>query len=236
MLLLIGLKVGHSTHQRKVQKIENLLPDVKQGCSEVAIDGGIIRLRGKNGGKGEWKEYKTARLQGIYYGAFFQNNQSLIDWINSQKLTNPLYCLGDGHSGIWNIIDEIGNKNERIEILDWYHLMENLNKVEGKKYQKEQIKAYLWMGQMKEAINYLSHPKLVGGNQFINYLIKHQKRLINYHYYQWQNICSIGSGAVESAVKQIGYRVKITGAQWKYENVNNILQLRCAYLNGQLAI
>ena len=47
---------------------------------------------------------------------------------------------------------------------------------------------------------------------------------------------SIGSGAVESAVKQIAHRVKLTGAQWKKENVPHILQLRCTYLNGQLAI
>ncbi len=144
--------------------------------------------------------------------------------------------MGDGHDGIWNIIAEIGDKNQRIEILDWYHLIENLYKVEGKRYQLEQVKAYLWMGQISEAISYLHSQKLVGGNQFCNYLIKRKSRLINYHYYSWLQICSIGSGAVESAVKQIGYRVKITGAQWKYENVNNILQLRCAYLNGQLAI
>ncbi len=47
---------------------------------------------------------------------------------------------------------------------------------------------------------------------------------------------SIGSGAVESAVKQIAHRVKLTGAQWKKENVPHILQLRCTYLNGKLAI
>jgi len=51
-----------------------------------------------------------------------------------------------------------------------------------------------------------------------------------------EQICSIGSGAVESAVKQISHRVKLTGAQWLKENVANILQLRCAYLNGKLAI
>ena len=236
MLLLMGFKVGHSTHHRKVQKLENLLPDVKQGCSEVSVDGGTIRLRGEDGQKSYWKEYKTARLQGIYYGAFFQDNQGLIDWINSQKLTNPLYCVGDGHSGIWNIIAEIGDEKERIEILDWYHLTENLYKIEGKRYQKDQVKAYLWMGQVSESINYLRSQEMVGGYQFINYLRKHEKRLINYHYYSWQKIASIGSGAVESAVKQIAHRVKITGAQWKAETVNNILQLRCAYLNGQLAI
>jgi hypothetical protein len=167
MLLLMGFKVGHSTHHRKVQKIENLLPDVKQGCSEVSVDGGTIRLRGENGEKSYWKDYKTARLQGIYYGAFFQDNQSLIDWINSQKLTNPLYCLGDGHDGIWNIIAEIGDKKQRVEILDWYHLMENLYKVEGKKYQIEQVKAYLWMGQVSEAISYLCDQNPVGGISFV---------------------------------------------------------------------
>ena len=175
-------------------------------------------------------------MQGIYYGAFFQDNQGLIDWINSQKLTNPLYCVGDGHSGIWNIIAEIGDEKERIEILDWYHLTENLYKIEGKRHLFEQVKAYLWMGQVSDAINYLLSQDIVEGYQFINYLKKHLIRLINYHYYSWQKIASIGSGAVESAVKQIAHRVKITGAQWKAETVNNILQLRCAYLNGQLAI
>jgi hypothetical protein len=141
LLLLTGLKVGHSTHQRKVIQKQLTLPDVKQGLSEVSVDGGSIRLRGeKKGEKSYWKEYKTARLQGIYYGAFFQDNLSLTDWVNSQK------------------------------------------------------------------------------------------------YFQGQKICSIGSGAVESAVKQIAHRVKLTGAQWKKENVPHILQLRCAYLNGKLAI
>lgn len=55
-------------------------------------------------------------------------------------------------------------------------------------------------------------------------------------YCQQEKICSIGSGAVESAVKQISYRIKLTGAQWKKELVPNILHLRCAYLNGQLAM
>ncbi len=76
----------------------------------------------------------------------------------------------------------------------------------------------------------------MGGDNFSKYLTKHRLRIINYHYFQWQQICSIGSGAVESAVKQIAHRVKLTGAQWKKENVPHILQLRCTYLNGKLAI
>ncbi len=69
---------------------------------------------------------------------------------------------------------------------------------------------------------------------FINYLKKHSERIINYEYFSQEGLCSIGSGAVESAVKQIGKRLKISGAQWKLENVPRMLQLRSAYLNGQL--
>ena len=44
----------------------------------------------------------------------------------------------------------------------------------------------------------------------------------------------IGSGAVESLIKQIGARIKIVGAQWKEKNVPQILRLRCAYLNNKI--
>jgi len=49
-----------------------------------------------------------SRLQGIYYGTFFQSNLSLSDWVNSQRLC-PLVCLGDGHDGVWNLFEEIGS-------------------------------------------------------------------------------------------------------------------------------
>ena len=116
-----------------MNQIDLPLPDLKQGLSEISVDGGKIRLRMEDKGEPSfWQEYKTARLQGIYYGAFFQDNLSLTDWINSQILTSPLYCLGDGHDGIWNIFAEIGENKDRIEILDWYHLTENLHKIEKK--------------------------------------------------------------------------------------------------------
>lgn len=68
------------------------------------------------------------------------------------------------------------------------------------------------------------------------YLDKHQTRIVNYSYYQAEQLCSIGSGAVESAIKQIGARIKISGAQWNIDTVPHILSVRCAYLNGLLAI
>jgi len=68
---------------------------------------------------------------------------------------------------------------------------------------------------------------------FINYLDKHCDRIVNYQYYQAEQICS--GSAVESAVKQID-RTKISGAQWNKENVPQVLAHRCAYLNGLLTV
>jgi hypothetical protein len=42
----------------------------------------------------------------------------------------------------------------------------------------------------------------------------------------------IGSGGVESLIKQLAMRMKIIGSQWSQNNVSQMLKLRCAYLNG----
>ena len=68
-------------------------------------------------------------------------------------------------------------------------------------------------------------------DRFIAYLTKHRHRIVNYGYFQAEGI-SIGSGAIESTVKQIGRRIKISGAHWKESNVPQVLKHRCFYLNG----
>lgn len=82
---------------------------------------GKVRLRGKPKEGCYWRDYKAVRLQEIYYGAFFDENQSLIDYVNSQSLVNPLFCLGDGHDGVWNLVQEFGCEQlDCVEILDWF--------------------------------------------------------------------------------------------------------------------
>jgi hypothetical protein len=233
---LTGIEVGHSTHHRQVQKVDLSPPNIKQKLTEVCLDGGKVRLRSEEKGKlAYWKEYKTGRLQGIYYGAFFQDNFSLINWVNSQNLARTVYCLGDGHDGVWNLFAQIADDQTRQEILDWYHLKENLYKIQASKNFLEQIESDLWQGVVEEAISKLRKTQYVGVTNFISYLRKHRHRLVNYMYFQAEQLSSIGSGAVESAVKQIDKRLQIVGAQWKSENLPQMLQLRCAYLNRQLA-
>ena len=233
---LTGMIVGHSTQQRLVNRQELPLPSTKQGISEISVDGGKVRLRGEPKAGSHWKDYKAVRLQSIYYGAFFDDNQSLIDYVNSQKLLSPLVCLGDGHQGVWNLVSEFGPKQQRREILDWYHLKENLYKVGGSIKRLKKAEAFLWRGDVEAAKTLFTPLPGKKANNFCAYLDQHRYRIVNYEYYQAEQLCSIGSGAVESAIKVLGTRIKISGAQWNSENVNQILAVRCAYLNGLLAI
>lgn len=229
-----GIKISRSTLQRLVNRQEFELPTSKQGVKEITLDGGKIRLRNEN--KGEacyWKDYKALCLDNVYCGAFFQNTRDLVDWANSQKLLYPMYCIGDGHPGIWNLFQEIGEAEQRQEILDWYHLKENLYKVGGSLNRLKLAENLLWQGQVDETINLFKDLKKKAFKIFCQYLETHRCRIVNYLYYQVESRSSLGSGTVESLIKQIGSRVKLSGAQWNIENVSSILSLRCAYLNGQ---
>lgn len=111
--------------------------------------------------------------------------------------------------------------------------MENLHKVGGSNRRLRQVKNYLWQGNLSDAIAEFDELNKKQARNFQNYLRKHSSRIPNYRLYQEQGIC-IGSGSVESWIKQIGSRIKIIGAQWNQKNVPQMLKLRCIYLNGNI--
>lgn len=232
--VLTGVKVSHSTQQRMVHRQNFNLLSVEKTVSEMSIDGGKVRLRTPEGQPCQWRDYKAVNLHQLGIEAFFQDNDSLVNWINQQPFSDPLICLGDGHSGIWNIFASIGNQEQRREILDWYHLVENLGKVGGSTKRLNLVESLLWKGNIDEAIQQFAHWKHEKVSNFIAYLNQHRHRIINYDYYQTEGI-SIGSGAIESMIKQIGRRIKISGSQWKIENISQVLLHRCAYLNGHFS-
>lgn len=55
-------------------------------------------------------------------------------------------------SGVWNLFEEIGSAAQRQEILDWYHLKENLYKIGGSLKRLQAAETFLWQGQIDSAI------------------------------------------------------------------------------------
>lgn len=228
-----GIEVSKSVQQRLVHHQNFEFPQTESTVEELSVDGGNIRIRTSKGQPCDWKGYKAVRLHNLQaLAASFQENNLVIDWVNDQPLAPILTCIGDGHDGIWNIIREFTPETERREILDWFHLMENLYKVGGSMQRINTAKEHLWKGRVDDAIACFAECTLKQASNFCAYLEKHRHRIINYQYYQAEQICSIGSGAIESTVKQIDRRTKISGAQWNIDNVPQVLAHRCAYLNG----
>ena len=227
---LTGIYVSHSTQQRLVHRQEFGAILAEKTVTALSVDGGKARLRTETGQTSEWRDYKAVALHNQKCAAFFQQQDELLEWVNQQPLSEPITCLGDGHPGVWNLIAGIASEQKRLEILDWYHLKENLYKLGGSKQRLRKVETSLWHGQIDRAISSLADGKVPQVNNFLAYLERHRERIPDYQAIQSQGI-TIGSGAVESTIKQIGKRIKISGAQWNRNNISQVLKHRCAYLN-----
>jgi len=104
------------------------MPEVKQFVEELSVDG--VRFASALPGNPALGKNKV-RLHDLEAISIFprQRCPDRVGQPPTACLTNHLFR--DGHDGVWNIIDEIAPNGERREILDWYHLMENLHKVVG---------------------------------------------------------------------------------------------------------
>lgn len=189
--VLTGLSVSKSTQQRLVHRNEFPPESVDCGVKEMSIDGGKVRLRTPLGQPSEWRDYKGVNLHQCCVSAFFRQNGTLVEWVNQQPLASPLVCLGDGHDGIWMLFAQLTSQVQRVEILDWYHLMENLAKVGGSEPRLDAVEACLWHGDIEGAVKQFdgwSHERV---ERFIAYLAKHRHRIVNYAYYQAEGISGV---------------------------------------------
>jgi hypothetical protein len=81
--------------------------------------------------------------------------------------------LGDGHDGVWKLFTEIGSSSTRLEILDWYHLQENLHKVGGSLKRLKQTENLLWIGEVDATIALFVDLAKKQAKNFCAYLNKH---------------------------------------------------------------
>lgn len=234
MEVLTGMKLSHSTHHRRARDNSLGWGQAVETVNELSLDGGKVRLRTPEGEESHWRDYKAVALHGSLCSARFQSNDDLAQWVSQQPLADEVSVVGDGHPGVWNLAADCVDDERRCEVLDWYHLMENLHQVGGSNQRLAEVREQLWHGEVSEAQEAFLDWEAKPAANFVSYLERHRQRLPNYAQRQADGQV-IGSGEVESTIKQLGSRIKISGAQWSLESVNPILRLRCAYLNRLLA-
>jgi hypothetical protein len=196
--LLTGMSVSAKTQERMVNRTPIDTPVVEDVVDEIALDGGMVRLVTPAGEPSEWKQYKAVRVNGDGVGmAWFQENAALLNWLKSLSFISLFYCLGDGHPGIWSLFAQLDVPQMAEDILDWFHLIENLHKVGGSLKRLQQAESLLWEGQVDKTIALFAPLKTMASRRFQTYLQTHRHRIPNYRYYQMEGLPT-SSGPVES--------------------------------------
>lgn len=169
-----GQRVSAKTQQRLVHRQTFSVPVPTDPMAQMSLNGGMIRLRTPQGEASEWREYKAWNLGEAAQGmAWFKDNESLLEWANGLPLAATIDCLGDGHDGVWGLYAQIATEEQRHEILDWYHLMENLHQVSTTPETLEAMRRGLWQGQVTAVIERLEAAETETARRFCGYLQRH---------------------------------------------------------------
>lgn len=142
--------------------------------------------------------------------------------------------VADGALWIWNVAEHVCPDGR--QIVDWYHAVEHLSdtaqalypaETDDKKRQRwfKTYKNQLYMGRVHKIIAVLRRR---GRDDLATYFERHQRRM---HYLEFREQgYPIGSGTVESGVKQFKQRLTGTGMRWNEDNVNRMIVIRAAVL------
>lgn len=142
--------------------------------------------------------------------------------------------VADGAAWIWDVAEDVCP--DGTQVVDWYHAVEHLHKAACTLYPDEQdahkrqrwfktYKDHLYMGRIETIISVL-HKR--DASQWATYF-EHHKRRMQYLEFREEGL-PIGSGTVESGVKQFKQRLSGTGMRWHLDNANRMLIIRAAVL------
>ena len=161
------------------------------------------------------------------------------------EAAGELIILGDGARWIWDLVDL--HFPHAIQIVDWFHACEYLAPVakyafKDKTQQDDWIHSVrdkLWHGELDAVIaachdHVQPHLKTETdpAQQAVTYFTNNQHRM-DYPSYRKHGY-QIGSGTIESAVKQIAsQRMKVSGARWNVQSARLVAKARASFLSGQ---
>ena len=163
-----------------------------------------------------------------------------LDWFEQ------ILFIADGAHWIWNrvtkLVKQLAIKSEKvIELLDFYHAVEHLNKLVSFKVGWSKTQKTKWLKKNKSYLIEGKHQKLVANIQLLcrgrkskklntekNYFVRNKCRM-NYDCARKMKL-PIGSGPMESAIRRvINLRLKGAGIFWSEQNAEVMLLLRSYY-------
>ena len=248
-------------HQQELVSVERtVLPAARDDHEQrkgVSMDGGMVHIRDEG-----WKEMKVGAVYDIgmtakrdpesgEWAAFAcANNTSLTAvlgsvepfskalWASAVKADIPQAiesCVtADGAPWIWNLTADLFP--DSTQVVDWYHAVEHLAKASHALHPDSNDKAKRWLKQRKDDlfqgdIHHITRPlDAAGYSDEARYFHTHKRRM-QYHQFQDEGFL-IGSGVVESGIKQFKQRLTGPGMRWSRQGAERMLVIRAAVLDN----
>jgi hypothetical protein len=241
----------HVSYERVVLDEHSSDPhDVKS----VSLDGGMIHIRGEG-----WKEFKvgsvavvtgqddpcdppvmpTVTLSETTYTAVLGEVNAFAPalWALAVQGGVPTAyrsaVTADGAAWIWNLVDDYFP--DSVQIVDWYHADQHLagaaqalfpHDERAATHWRKQMQTALYMGNIASIVTPLHQAQLA---EHTPYFQTHQRRM-QYLEFREEGF-PIGSGGVESGIKQFKARVSGAGMHWSRSGAQRMLTLRAAVLS-----
>jgi hypothetical protein len=223
---------------------------------QVSLDGGFINIRDEG-----WKEMKVAlvgqvgsqlvvnqqtrqveeqpQTQPLAYRAVL-GEVSAFEAVFQRLLVDhqldhntQVVVIADGAAWIWRLADTY--LPDSLQIVDYYHACQHLAQAAQALFPAQPVeqttwlqqrRADLWAGHLHPIVQALSDPALAEAK---TYFLTHQVRL---RYPTFRALAlPIGSGAVESEVKQFKARLAGPGMRWSRPAAERMIFIRAAVLD-----
>ncbi len=184
---------------------------------------------------------------GLWEAKTFTNHFWAESYRRGVEKAKQIVCVNDGAAWIWTMVFVCFAR--RIEVLDWWHVLEYLWQVVGEALPRSSPEAVAWIQRQKQALARSQlrlvfkrirqlHPRTVPLPepvlQAVGYL-GHNRRRMDYAAYRQAGF-PIGSGTVESAAKTlVQQRMKQAGMRWSRSGAQAMLALRARLLSDRWA-
>lgn len=253
-------EVQRQRQQVRVERIQ--LPDARHDHDQrkaVSMDGGMVNIRGQ--GWRELKvgavfdvetrlerNPQTRQLDKMAHGV----NVGYTAVLGTKDAFKPaLWALAvqhelptarnrsvvaDGAVWIWDVAEDICPDGQ--QVLDWFHAVAHLSEAAHALYPNpgDVVKCQRWLKTYKDHL-YMGHIHKImtvlnkrGLPHLATYFERHQRRM-QYLEFREQGL-PIGSGTVESGVKQFKQRLSGTGMRWNQDNADRMVVIRSVNLSN----
>jgi len=239
------------THEREQVSVERIqFPDARHDHDQrkgVSMDGGMIHIRQEgwkemkvglvSGLQHEWEREKPrTRLVHLDYTAVIGTVETFAPALWELSVRNEIPYAGrtavvaDGAAWIWRLCADYFPGST--QIVDWYHARQQLAHAAELRHPDNDVGAQRWYEKMSPHLFHGEVWKIIHDLKqhdiSATYFQTHQRRM-QYLRFRADGF-PIGSGGVESGIKQYKQRLSGPGMRWSRQGAERMLTIRTAVL------